>query len=410
MSYFSNISIGDSANLDAFSRLRVSEPRTLFSDTSEYGLNTQYWETSISAGGTTSNLVNQSAIRLSLSTVTAGAYSIRQSRYYIRYQPGKSQLTAITFCMGQTATNSNIRVGYFDDNNGIFLERNGTNINIVRRTFTSGSVVDNSISITGWNIDKMNGSGPSGKTLDLTKTQILVIDLQWLGVGRVRVGFDIDGSLYYVHQFLNANSNQVMVYMQTANLPVRYEIKNIGTASASSYLDTICATVFSEGSYEEQRALQFSASNGVTAKSLSNNTPFVPIISVQAATAGPTGIVNHGQILLRAIEATVIGNTSIYYEIRLNPSLTGAVWTSANPLSIANYDTTATAILGGIVIDSGYLPSATQLKTTGLAQIYRSFPLVYTALGKTQDILTLCAVGVGGASSAVGALTWQEDY
>ena len=67
--------------------------------------------------------------------------------------------------------------------------------------------------------------------------------MQWLGVGRVRVGFNINGVIYYAHYFNNAN-NLGSVYMSTPNLPVRYEVSSTG---GSVTLDQICCTVQSEG-------------------------------------------------------------------------------------------------------------------------------------------------------------------
>ena len=148
--------------------------------------------------------------------------------------------------------------GYHDDKNGVILRQNGTtNLQLILRTSTGGSVSDaNIVAQSSWNLDKMDGTGVSGKTLDITKALILVIDLQFLGMGRVRVGFDIDGSIFYVHQFLNAN-NLAVPYMQSATLPVGMLV----TASSSGGTKTSyfkCATVQSEGGSLEQFGYPFS--------------------------------------------------------------------------------------------------------------------------------------------------------
>jgi hypothetical protein len=148
-------------------------------------------------------------------TTTVGSRIVRQSKRYITYQPGKSLLVFMTGVL-HTAVNTGItaRMGFFDNHadktidsggNGIFVEYSGGNYYLVLRSYVTGSQVDTKILKSAWNLDKMDGSGPSSITMDFTKAQILAIDLEWLGVGRVRVGFVIGGSIYYVHEFLHAN-------------------------------------------------------------------------------------------------------------------------------------------------------------------------------------------------------------
>jgi hypothetical protein len=194
MSYFPNFSVSlkDGADKDAFGRLRTADPVSLFTSQFQYDLQPLLWESALSGSGTTTHLPNEAACRMRVAV--AADEVIRQSRQYSRYKPGKSLLIAETFVMGAGTENVRKRVGYFDAQNGIFLEQNGiVDVALVRRTYTSGAAVDNRVVQASWNVDKFDGTGPSGLTLDLTKAQILLMDLQWLGVGRVRIGFDIDG-------------------------------------------------------------------------------------------------------------------------------------------------------------------------------------------------------------------------
>jgi hypothetical protein len=117
------------------------------------------------------------------------------------------------------------------------------------RSYATGNAVDTKVVQSSWNLDKLDGTGASGLTLNLSRAQILVIDFQWLGVGRVRIGFDIDGILVYVHEFLHANETSV-VYMSSGNQPIRYELTHNGTGESSS-LEVICATAISEGGLEK---------------------------------------------------------------------------------------------------------------------------------------------------------------
>ena len=217
MSFFGNkIELKDTPQLDAFSRLRVSQANTIFDSQQEYGLQTSTtWDASAngtfaaaSTNGSASSAGNavgptNSNTRMTPVTVstTANHYAVLQSRQYSRYIPGKSHLILMTGMYGFTS---------------------GTSARIVLRTSTSGSVSDsNQVEKADWNIDPLDGTGPSGKTLDLTKTQILFIQAQCLGVGRVVVGFDIDGILVPVHQFLNANSLTVPYTLITPAVVIR---------------------------------------------------------------------------------------------------------------------------------------------------------------------------------------------
>lgn len=393
---------------DAFSRMRVSQPAGLFDSMQQYGDNNLVWENSFTGTGAVSNLLNESTVQLTTGGTANGARVIRQTRAYHRYLPGKSQLVFITFAMdGGAVANLRRRVGYFDANNGIFLELSGSALSIVRRTNVTGTPSDAaSVSQASWNLDPMNGSGPSGITLDMSKTQILVIDLQWLGVGRVRVGFDIAGVVYYVHEFRNANS-LTTVYMTTACLPVRFELENTGVTAGTNTMRHICASVISEGGTEDQTGFQFSSAP--FAITPPNVTTRRAVMSIRAKTTGPNAVRNTGQILLRDYELIPNGTNGFLWELVLNATLTGAAFADYNATySIAQIDTTATTVSGGVVLDSGYVASGTNVRGTSTAGVYRRLPLVYTGLGNVQDTLTLVCTSLSATANPLVTMTWQE--
>ena len=83
--------------------------------------------------------------------------------------------------------------------------------------------VDKKIPQSEWNLDTMDGDGPSGYNLDLTKMQMFYIDYSWYGAGFVRFGFrGVDGIVTYCHKVINNNTNSE-AYMRSGNLPARYE-------------------------------------------------------------------------------------------------------------------------------------------------------------------------------------------
>lgn len=263
---------------DAFGRARVSNPVTRFASAHQYDASPDFWETTLTSNGTATHLPNESAVRLRTTTVS-GDKVVRQTYRYFRYLPGKSQLILVTGTLGAAAANVRKRLGYFDASNGLFFEQTSAGMFVVRRTSVSGTPDDVRVAQADWNIDPMNGSGPSGLVLDPAKSNIFVIDFEWLGVGRQRFGVNIDGMTYYVHEIDWANRGGASVYMTTANLPVRYEIENTGTAvSATNDLIQICSTVVSEGGTDGELQTRLrSASNGVTTIGVTTRRPILSI-------------------------------------------------------------------------------------------------------------------------------------
>jgi hypothetical protein len=198
-----------SASIDAFGRMRVSNPYTLFDGGQRYRDNSFKWDQQDTGGGTSSFLANESTV---LMTVAGnGDSSIRQSKQVFSYQPGKSLLTMATFVMTTPTAGLRQRVGYFGTENGVYFEADGTTLNLVIRKYTSGSVDDTAEKIpqSAWNVDRLNGQGGqnniSGLTLDVSKAQIWWTDVEWLGVGSVRCGFVINGQFIVCHIFHHAN-------------------------------------------------------------------------------------------------------------------------------------------------------------------------------------------------------------
>ncbi len=140
------------------------------------------------ATGTGQAVAYSANTRMAALTVNAGTGTcFMQSWEYIPYQPGKGQFHASTFVFGAGVANVTVDVGSFDLANGVFCRQNGIyGLQFVKRSSTSGSAVDTVVSRVDWNIDKLDGTGPSGLTIDETKCQILIIDYQFLGMGRVR--------------------------------------------------------------------------------------------------------------------------------------------------------------------------------------------------------------------------------
>jgi hypothetical protein len=306
--------------------------------------------------------------------------------------------------MNAAQTNLRQRVGYYGASNGIFLEQDGTTISFVERSAVTGSTVDTKVAKASWNVDPMNGTGPSGYTLDLTKAQILWMDIEWLGVGTVRVGFVINGEFVHCHSFHHANLIS-STYITTASLPLRYEITNTNTTAASSTLKQICSTVLSEGGYE-LRGLQQAIGTTITAPySLTTAGTFYPVISIRLKTTALDAIV-----ILTAISLLGVSSTNYLWRVVASATTTGGTWVSAGTNSSVEYNLTGTATAGGRVLAQGYFASSNQ--TTAQIDILKEalfkFQIERDGLTSTPYELSIVITAAAGASTVHASIDWEE--
>lgn len=391
------------AATDAFGRQRVSDPVTLFDSQNQYENNQLVWQDVKFGDGTASFSAATAAVELRTGT-TSGDRVIRQTRQYHRYQPGKSQLVLMTYVFSNPAReNVSQKVGYFDNDNGIYLDLSGTTLQLVWRTKTTGTVQNNAIAQADWNLDKM-------ADLDVSKAQIFFIDLEWLGVGSVRCGFVIDGIMRPAHQFKNANV-LATVYMTTANLPVRYEIHNTGLAGGANSMQALCCTVMSEGGFESDRGIPFSASNGINDVTIPGTRK--PVLSIRPALTY-NSITNRGQLQVSGIEVYSRANPA-FVEVIYNPTLTSASWGSVSSYSMAQKDTDATSVSGGIVVASFYVAAAGSANPTAPSNpaaasrgLLSRFPVTIDYSAEASTVLTVAATCFSATASVSVSINWQE--
>ena len=393
-----NLNLLSKNNFDAFGRLRVSQPFTLFDSQNRYAADPSF-DTSLTGSGTSTFLANESAVSLAVTTAS-GDKVIRQTKRYFPYQPGKSLALLMTFVMAAGKANLRQRVGYFDPNNGLFLQRNGTELSFIIRTYTGGSADDTrKVVQSAWNGDPLDGSGASGITLDTTKAQILFADFEWLGVGSVRVGFVIDGQYITAHTFDNANE-VTSVYMQTATLPLRIEIENTAATASSSSMKQICSTVISEGGYE-QTSVERVARRSTTLTGI--GTSFVPLVSIRLA-SNSLGAV----ILPKQVRVLPIANGD--YEIALvrNATLTGASYDTTTFASV-DFDVTATAMSGGDIVLNEYATATNQAGAQAQNDLLYNFDMQLGAtIAGTSDVYTVAVRILSGTGSAIGSLAFYD--
>lgn len=389
---------------DAFGRLRISNPVTLFDSFHRYADNGSFATAVNGAGSAATFNANQGLVDLAIGTAS-GSYVRRETLRVFAYQPGKSLLIYTTFIFNTPKANLRQRVGYFGTNNGFYLEANGTAIRFVKRTGISGSAVDTVVEQASWNIDPMDGTGPSGITLDPSKAQILFIDMEWLGLGTVRMGFVIDGQFRHCHSFHHANI-LTTTYITTACLPLRLEIENTGATASASILKQVCSTVISEGGYELAGKMRTIGMQPITAANynLATANVFYPVASIRLRSTYLDAIVIPKNIAL-------VGTTQsdFRYKIISGATISGGTWVSDLADSAVEYNLSGTSFTGGTDLRSSYLISTgSQSLTVDLRDGDFKFQLQRDSFTATPLTFTLAVAAKSNNDKILAAIDWEE--
>jgi hypothetical protein len=403
----SNTSISfENTAQDSFGRLRVSEPLTLFDSSHRFDDN-DLWSTATATGGTAVFNAAQGLMDLNV-TAAFNSSVVRETIKVFAYQPGKSLLVMNTFVMSPAKTGLIQHVGYYGDENGFYLEQKNSDVAFVKRSSVTGSLVETPVLQADWNGDKLDGTGPSGFTLDLTKAQILWADFEWLGVGSVRMGFIINGQFIVCHTFNHANLITT-TYITTASLPLRYEIFNTADTTGSSTLKQICSTVISEGGYE-LRGAQLSAGTSITAPvTFAVAGTYYPIVSIRLKSTRLDAIV-----IATAVSLLGLGNGKNYQWRVVNGGVTttGGSWLTAAADSSVEYNLTATSATGGRILASGYVNSSNQgspsiniLKEALFANQLERDGLTGTPY---ELVIEIAVDTIGGLLGAYASIDWEE--
>lgn len=378
----------DSGEVDAFGRKRVSQPFTLFDSTLRYSKLPEQWNETLVGSASSTHLVNESSVALAVTA--SGDSATRRTKRRFPYQPGKGLQIMQSFRGATLASGLVQEVGYFDDNNGIILRASGTTLQFVQRSYTSGSVVETIVNQDEWNID-------SASWLNFDKANIFTADLEWLGVGRVRVGFVREGEYYYCHEFHNAN-NFDSVYMTTAVLPLTYRIE--ANAAASGTMKQICSTVASEAGYEPSGPV-YTISPSIA--SIPNTSGERIVAGIRMASGRTDNIVFPAKIDL----VTESINDTIKWRLRRNPTTSGFTWSdSDNGRGNVQITSSGTIVSGGTIIDSGLFSSRGSIEIDTMSSL--NFSLGVQQNGESETLFL--TVASSGNARSIGLLGWRELF
>lgn len=415
----SEITFADTGILDAFGKLRTSTPYTLFDSKTLHDKNSLFWsETAVGVGAAVNFTSETADASVTLSTANVGEYAIRQTRQRFNYQPGKSQCVIFTGVLNPVS-NAIKRYGLFHSLTstpftptcGLYFEtQTDTPSSIAVVQMNQGGVVPSvSARRENWNIDRLDGTGPSGKTLYLSAANIFTIDYEWLGVGRSRYGFIIDGKICYAHAFNNAGA-AVGAYLRTPNLPVRAELRQTGVGIGN--LKQICCSVQSEGGSDFTGVVK-SVTSSSTALTVATNARRALVgVRLQAGKLDSVNeVINASTICL----ASNNQNACYRYEILLNPTIAltdGAmgVWTDLTDSNYAywNWNNVGTqTITGGTAVTVGYGAVGSTIDLSGLR--FEKFMRLGCTVNGVRDELYLVVTPLQDNQGVYGSLTFIES-
>lgn len=388
---------------DAFGRLRVSNPLTLFDTQNKYS-DQGYFVSNLTGGGTCT--YNQPSNTFALAVTGSGSSVQRETTKTFVYQPGKSLFILNTFAMNTPTAGLTQSVGYYNDDNGIFFEADGTTLNMVIRSTSSGSTVETAVPQSSWNGDTLSGAGgssnPSGIELNPALTQIFWCDIEWLGVGSVRCGFVIGGQYIVCHTFNHANiPGNTTTYMGTAVLPVRYEISSTGPAGT---MRQICSTVISEGGYSLSGIPSGIGHNLGTSIVLPNDVSYKPLLSIRLKSTQPDAVVLPMDYTIVPVDQAVIK-----YRVYRQAVTTGGTWVDVSGNSSVQYNLSPTSIVSGSVTSTGFLISNNQsINTPQDARFDFTEQLSRNSFTSTMYEYVIEAATTGTNIDVYASINWQE--
>ena len=404
----------DPTLMDAFGRQKISEPFTLLDSKFLTDSNPEVWDEIVE--NTATSVFSPGY--MDLNVIANGDRVVRQTRKYNPYQPGKGLVSYITGTIEVTGNpNVTARLGLFDDHNdknpildtegggnGYFFQSVDGALSVVERTYITGSQVDTVIPQASWNVDSFDGTGPSGITLDPTKRQIYVFEMEWLGVGTASLGFFAERKLHFAHIFYHANINDIFPYITRPTLPVRYELFSTGGVGR---MIQICSTVISDGGYNPLGSV-FSGSNGAT--SVTVTTTETPVLGLRLKPGRKRTILSIINVSLQSDTA----NNTLFRIYRFNPPngsvLTGDIWSNVHSRSAAelfNGNTAATFVnTGGTLLAEQYVNNQTNSQLVDLSNKFGV--IAVSDIEGNSDQIIITGEAFSGGPKVFASIQWQE--
>ena len=402
-------------------RLKTSGYETIFFNTFQYGVETEIWDQAVVGTASAVHNVDLNNVIMQVGGTT-GDKITRQTKNVMRYIPGRQNELTFAIRLDTPTVGVRRRLGLFDDDNGIYFEDAGVlngglpDYVCVIRSKTTGSVVERRVSRADWNIDKLDGNGPSGIIADSTKQQVVSFDYEWYGAGNVTVSWTIDGLVFPIHRFYNANIIDAP-WCSTPFLPIRLELECVATTGTGPhYLYQGSNSLIAEGGSSKKGATQNQISP-IAGTTLTTANKWYPILSIRLKPADLNGVVLPTKFMVATID-----NAIIFFKLVRNATLPAPVtlgaagpqpWLDASdPDAFTQYQTyidpaEITVPNSGISISSGIITPGTatliEIDKEANSQLGRK------SMGTVSETYTLMAAPAVGNKEAVASLTWIEQ-
>lgn len=394
------VTLKNNAQLDAFGRLRTSDTGQRFDVEFIYDKQPSLMDEITAGGATITHNSSSRDVTLAINGTGGTADATFVQHWANPYTPGNSQLIDIT--------------GTLDagDIGG------GTAYIFLKDGITS---TETEIAQSSWN-------GTNVDDVDWTTSQIFSFDFQSLKVGRIRFNMVRDGEPVQVHEITNDNT-RIPGYWQYPAQPLQWRIYNDGSgntvteigyyngtngfgfrykvaANANAELRAICGTVKSEGGEALFNMAGFNRHIDMAETPVTVSTTLIPILSIRMKSTF-NSLTNRGISIPDSY--SIQTDNAIRFVILFNPTLTGASWSDVDTTnSFMEYDTTATAVSGGIVIGGDYLPTGTKNSTASAKGLPGRAVMAY-GFNSTSDIVTIAAIRTGTNNASVLASSgWRE--
>jgi hypothetical protein len=236
----------------------------------------------------------------------------------------------------------------------------------------------------------------------LTKFQILEMDFGWLGGGRIRFGFQLNGKLIHAAQYIHTNV-YAGVHMSNPNQPLRWEILGVSSAAAVT-MEAICGKVQAEGGYEARGVNIAHDTDGIL-KAVNGVNTFGELLAVRLTSSGALV----GNSIPRNISVICPTGGNFMWELWLNVAgMTGGTWAAPSAaITEQNSTRTGTYTAGtGVKLASGYSVDL------GAATVVESALLVglgYDINAAAADILSVRVMNFAGNNDYAASINMRQD-
>lgn len=344
-------------------------------------------------------------------TTDDGTRIVRQSRQYI---PATfvSEILAVQQAIltdGNATTNVTSRVGVFEDLNdisvnttysgrGAFFEAFEGQVSAVYRSNDGTTQTDKKVAQASWNLDPLDGNGPSGYLLDPTVPQLYVFEYDPVP-RKIRLGVLVTDVVYYCHEFGPTTSGAEDV--RRLNVPLRWEITQ--TDPGSGTLPGATATMFQGKAtlfyVKDPTVATRSTDVGLNRKVNNENGVTIPLFSLRLRE-------EFNRALLMVKRLTILNAASggiAKWELVLNPTLTNQSFADV-PEAFSQFSTAETDATGGKVMASGFIIDAGQL----ILDLEKNGIYATSSIAGTPDVLTLRITNISGVVEVLSGIDWYE--